>query len=490
MNFSLKVQQESQQKFYKLYNILTGVTIGAAILAFIGFILSLLVEKYKVKNVNKDLTVLKSFSFENPANIDISDSEPTLRKFGDDVFDCYVGVCNYYVEEIHYDCDGWGMCIPDRTERIDDGSSKAPLSCSENCGNNIHLCSECHNDKKYHYEFTCEHHESSKNEEGSCIQGNLASLWKGLYFKQETSNDYTLLDVVSSGESCPDGTKRCGILDEEYGNILCSKNTENCPINLITHDENEIKQYSTYFSFSFRDGSKLFYTYEAIETGIIARDIYFDMSYDNSNNNCKIVDSTSMRDIITDNNLSPENNIYETNTAYLIWCNPFTGKEKNTTKLKEQQKGANKNKTINDEIINPVTMTNIFAYIFCIIGFTFFGILLHQIYLAFNKENNIYMQSRCVCSCSCCDNPCCILILFFVAIAFIVVGIIMLIVNIDDLKELPDKLGFNHNICKTLIIFDFIFFVGFIAFISPFIIFVIFLCQKRDNTKVIPYYYN
>ena len=462
------------------------MTIAASTLAIIGFILTLCIGSYSVRNVDIDLTVLKSFSFEDPSNIDISNSEPSLGKLGDDTFDCYVGICNYYKKKIASDCDGFGMCI-DASYSVSDGSSKAPASCSENCRNNIIECNQCKNDNKEKYVFTCEHHESSNKKEGSCIQLNLVNLWKGLYFKHETNNDYNIFNAVLSGESCPEGYKKCGKLDEEYGNILCSKNSEKCPINLITHDENEINQYLHYTSVTFNDGSKLFYTNEATETGIIAKDIYFDLN-SNNNNECKILDSISIGNLISDNNLPSNNNFNGVNNAYLIWCIPLMGKEKNLTKLREQQKEANENKTINDEIIYPVTSPNIAGYILAIIGFIFFGIMLHQIYIAFNKENNIYMQSKCVCNCSCCQmSPCCFLILFCVAIAIVVIGVILLLSNIDDLVELPNKLGFNHGICKTNIVFIFIYLFGFIAFIILFIIFIIFFCQKND-TKVVPYY--
>ena len=84
-------------------------------------------------------------------------------------------------------------------------------------------------------------------------------------------------------------------------------------------------------------------------------------------------------------------------------------------------------------------------------------------------------------------SPCCFLILFCVAIAIVVIGVILLLSNIDDLVELPNKLGFNHGICKTNIVFIFIYLFGFIAFIILFIIFIMFLCQKNE-TKVVPYY--
>ena len=126
MKFSLKIPQESQSKFYKLYNILIGVTIAASILALIGFILTLCIRSYSVRNVDIDLTVLKSFSFEDPSNIDISNSEPSLGKLGDDTFNCYVGIRNYYKKKLSYNCDGFGKCIDD-SYRVSDGSSKIEL---------------------------------------------------------------------------------------------------------------------------------------------------------------------------------------------------------------------------------------------------------------------------------------------------------------------------------------------------------------------------
>lgn len=485
MAFSLNIKEEFHPKFIILFKITVSIGIGYCIFPLIGFIMTLCITNYNVKDIKETLTILNSFSFTDGHDFDTS--RGTLGKFGDDTFECYIGMCHYYHIYTTNDCDYWtGMCLPD-SEIIEDGSSESPLICSEKCRNNMatNQCNECEDNRKnsnQEFTFSCEQHSELTSKRGSCIQKNVINFWKGLYYTNKTINDYNVLNIAISGEECPEGTKKCGKLDEHNENYICYENKDECPVNLITKNENEIKQYSNYITVSFLDGTKIFYTNKAIETGVVVRDIFFDINFDSNNNDCKIIDSTTMGVIINDNDLDSKNNIHADKQAFLISCNPLTGKDKNITALKQIQAEAEKNKTINKEIISPVKSLNIGGYILSMVGLIILVFMLFLIYSAFNITNNKSREVMCI-NCTNCliGKLYCFLIMFLITFAMIIGGILLLIFNIDELKELPDKLGFNYNICKANFIFDFIFFVGFIIFIIPFTIFMMFICNNNNK---------
>ena len=79
---------------------------------------------------------------------------------------------------------------------------------------------------------------------------------------------------MAFNESCPEGKKMCGILDN-LGNKLCYPLFEICPINFITFNESEIKNFSFYNSTKIKD-KILYYTNKLKETGKVLGGLFVD----------------------------------------------------------------------------------------------------------------------------------------------------------------------------------------------------------------------
>ena len=68
----------------------------------------------------------------------------------------------------------------------------------------------------------------------SCNADNLVLFWNNSYYRRSNRTDYKrfsyLNSAVTANESCPTGTKVCGILDN-LGNKFCYPQFEDCPLN-------------------------------------------------------------------------------------------------------------------------------------------------------------------------------------------------------------------------------------------------------------------
>jgi hypothetical protein len=120
---------------------------------------------------------------------------------------------------------------------------------------------DCHSHKSsYYYDYsTCSHDDDSKNMDypKSCNAENLILYWGNssgnrLYYRRTNNTNYKTLsylnNAVTANESCPIGTKMCGILDN-LGNKLCYPNYLKCPLNYITTNKSD-SNYTRYGSAS------------------------------------------------------------------------------------------------------------------------------------------------------------------------------------------------------------------------------------------------
>ena len=110
----------------------------------------------------------------------------------------------------------------------------------------------------YHFDgSSCSHDGESESidDSKSCNAENLILYWGNstenkLYYDRVNNTDYKKLSylnsAVTTNESCPNGTKICGILDN-LGNKLCYPNNLDCPLNYITTNKSD-SNYSDYGS--------------------------------------------------------------------------------------------------------------------------------------------------------------------------------------------------------------------------------------------------
>lgn len=87
----------------------------------------------------------------------------------------------------------------------------------------------------------------------------------------ELSYKDLLESAVKKGEKCPEGFKRCRILDS-FDNIMCIKKEGECPINLvvINNDKDAPSGSYTYTTVKL-DSLYLHYTNEAVDDYVVSK---------------------------------------------------------------------------------------------------------------------------------------------------------------------------------------------------------------------------
>ena len=90
-----------------------------------------------------------------------------------------------------------------------------------------------------------------------------------------------------------------------------------------------------------------------------------------------------------------DKNIDEKGKAYLKWCIPGFGKEKNITKINKTNEIFLFNKTNNKEILEPIKTKIKISYFICLPGFI--GLIIAMIFLVFafntqNKRKSIFLN--------------------------------------------------------------------------------------------------
>ena len=226
------------------------------ILGLIALIIIMLVKKPKKRSEKKvediPLTSLESFDFIDDKTIP-EYPHSNLGFTGKLILDCYIGTCT---EEIFHKQTRTVCNYDDDCKEVDESWTEykkiIDYDCSEQCmkeGGEGCYCS-----KPYNNRGTCERKTDDDYEEGKiCYGDNIIYFWKGKKYKILKSLNLTYLDnVFLKNESCPSGTKYCGIIDNEEKK-LCIKSNLNCPINYISENK-ENNDYS-----SVLIGNKTFY---------------------------------------------------------------------------------------------------------------------------------------------------------------------------------------------------------------------------------------
>ena len=308
-----------------------------------------------------DLSGIKSFSFSKTTsnNPEYNPKISNLGYTGQLIFDCYKGECKYY------GCGKAGTC------------NFTEYSSSKLCRNTEGLSCEACNKRYSSYECSCSHLIDSNeySKEYSCYADNIIYNWKNLYFNRINQTEFGfnyITNSVPANENCPPDKKQCGILDE-LGNKLCYPKNLTCPINYVTLNSSD-KNY-TYEEYTI-DGVTIYYTNKAIEDGKVLGGFYVDSDLMRNYNigECQIITTGKISELLNSHknklyknslNFDPykDKNIDQKVKAYLKWCIPGVGKERNITLIKKLMEDFKLNKTTNNNINDNIKGMKIFYFL-------------------------------------------------------------------------------------------------------------------------------
>ena len=284
-----------------LFEIILSIIVILLSIALILLIIFIRVERpdKRVEYKLKDISAMGLESFDFIENKTIPEYPyDNLGITGKLILDCYTGTCIHeiYHEIIREYCDDSGC-----DEYDESWTEYRPIidhNCSEQCyetGN-----TECNCSEPYNEIGTCKNKTNDKYKEGKvCYAYNTIYFWKGKKYINVKTNHYSYLDddIILKDEECPEGTKNCGIIDND-NNELCIKKKWNCPINYIS--ENKLSdEYS-----SVLIGNKTFYygndntTKRKIIAGLV---VDTDLLLNKDNDEKAIIDNYTISGLLEDN---------------------------------------------------------------------------------------------------------------------------------------------------------------------------------------------
>ena len=476
MDSWLSVHSQAYSKVYLIYGLLFAWNLGSLIIFSVFYCKSKYSLEYLIEDdPDIDLTGLKNFSFTKAYDVEYSLGISNLGTTGKLYLNCFTGKCHY---EYSYSCTTT-RCSGSGSERecetVDD-------TCYESYSKEDHLCSEqcrrsgassCGRDycSLDHYDdSSCSHDDGSKSIEHpkSCNAENLILYWGNstenkLYYKRVNNTRYKTLSylnsAVTANESCPNGTKMCGILDN-LGNKLCYPEYLNCPLNYITTNLSD-SNYRYYGSVKLNNKT-IYFTNEATENGKIIGGLFVDsdLLIKYNDEDCEKLEEGSVSDLLDNhpyklykNSLSYDpykdrSNLVQTGKSYLKWCVPGVGKEKNISKIKELKIDFDFNVTTNNDIINPIKTFSTSSYFVSLPGYIGLFLVLIIFIFSFFEQNSIHSNVGGVLRCSNSINWLLFLI-FLVSSLLVFVGTILACVNIGNISR-GNKLDLQANIISSL----------------------------------------
>ena len=483
----LKVNIKAYNKVYVFYYIILIINFILFGLTTFNYCQSYYIFNYmEENNPDIDLTGLKSFYFE--LSLDKYEYSPEMSNLGNTgniYLDCYLGECTYQTISTCFDDEGSYDCLINETFQEHDCSdgcrqSKSP-SCEYSCYQFFHFSySKC---------FRYDNYDNFSTPK-SCNADNLILNWKNYNYIRINATgygNYTYLNsAVAFNESCPEGKKMCGILDN-FGNKLCYPLFEICPINFITFNESEIKNFSFYNSTKIKN-KILYYTNELNEKGKVLGGLFVDsdLMIKYNDEDCEILDTGLISELLQHNynklyrntlNFDPyleeKDQLDKRGISYLKACIPGHGKEKNITKIKELLIEYNINKTNNENYLKPIKTLFIISYFVSLPGYIASFIFLFLFLLSFYRQNKIETRFEIF---GLKENKNKLLIkIFIISYFFIISGSILSLIN--NIYNLLDAIDINYckNIIISLIIINYITFilsVIIIVFITAFLIYL------------------
>ena len=466
----------------KLYSRAFFFSLSILILWIIPFFLSTLrycLYMYKLKLEENEppdiieLSGIKSFSFRNTTsnNPEYNPKISNLGYTGKLTFDCYKGECKYYRRYQSGEEGTWNF-----TE----------YNSSKLCRNTKGLsCKACNKKNMYSsYECSCSHLIDSNeySEDLSCYADNIIYNWKNLSYNRinQTNSGFNYINnSVPANENCPQNMKQCGILDE-LGNKLCYPKDLTCPINYVTLNSSD-KNY-TYEEYTI-DGVTIYYTNKAIEDGKVLGGFYVDSDLMRNYNigECQIITTGKISELLNSHknklyknslNFDPyeDKNIDQKGKAYLKWCIPGVGKERNITLIKKLNEDYELNKTTNNNINNYKNGMKI-VYFIGLPSYIIITILFIILTILFKLRKFIYLYEGILG-----------FTFFFNTLSFLA-GINSIFIN-SELLEI-NKSNFYQNTFKLLIgLGTTIFWMHILLTILFFIFFIYLCCLDKKVTTV------
>ena len=430
---------------------------------FFSFILSTLIYcliHFKIilqeNDPNIDLSGIKDISFYSiDKRIEYQPGMSNLGETGQLIFDCYTGFCSAWTD-IYYEY-----------------TKKVPYyECSNRCRIGKKTCS-CSNVYLNDGFWGCYYKENDEyTRQKSCYANNLILFWKEKAYQRTrviTNGFYTYNNSsIKANESCPEGTIMCGILDN-LGNKLCYPSEYECPVNYITTDikDDNISDYKVFYI----NDKKYYYTNKKNETGKILGGLFADsdllIKYDEED--CEILETDNISSFLKSNNYSlyinslnfapnKDSNIYKNGKAYLKWCVPGVGKEKNIDIIKDRTKIYENNITNNNDYLRPIKKKVDKYYFIILPGYilVFLNMVISTLCYCCNKINEKSETDKCNCAATCYRKDsffCFISIIFCLSWLFLIISLIL---SIKPLYLLFSALGtqfINHLIIILIILY-------------------------------------
>ena len=400
------------QKVFWTFIIIFVFTIVSLFISTLNYCLCIYKLKSELNDPNIDLSGIGGFRFDYSSTPYNPEYNPNmaLGYTGKPIFDCYKGECSYYneysceKEKCTYDEDGYKEDCETITSTCTQTTYEIKYSNSKSCRNtNGKSCDSSSCNKNIDYkskECFCFRDKDSEeySPSYSCNADNVIFNWKNnYYYKYILDRGFNYLNnAVPSNQNCPKGMRQCGILDE-FGNKLCLPSNFLCPINNVTliKPENNYK-YENYTI----DGVTIYITSNAIKDGRVFGGFYVDTDLMINYNigECQIITTGKISDLLKSHknilykdslNFNPykDKNIDEKGKAYLKWCIPGVGKERNITKIKELMKVYELNKTANSKV-NKLIDNNQMPYFMSLSGLIGIIISLLLVLLSFKYKTN------------------------------------------------------------------------------------------------------
>ena len=251
--------------------------------------------------VTDDISILclESFDFIEDKTI-FEYPNDNLGITGKLILDCYTGICHkiiYHKKTRHYCNNHLFFLCYDIDESWYEPRENIEHYCSEQCYETDKV--ECDCKEPYDEKGICQRNMDDTYKEGKvCFDYNTIHFWKGKKYIVLKKNIFTYLEnAILKDEECPEGTKNCGIIDND-NNELCIKKKWNCPINYIS--ENKLSdEYS-----SVLIGNKTFYygndntTKRKIIAGLV---VDSDLLLNKDNDEKDIIDNYTISGLLEDN---------------------------------------------------------------------------------------------------------------------------------------------------------------------------------------------
>lgn len=461
--------------------ILFYVELFLAIACLTLMITILSIKPKKLLENKSDDIIIESFSSINFIDIESFEYlEPNsnLGLTGRLILDCYSGKCTK--NEYYYDSEN---------NLMKNSFDVIEYSCSKQCsynGKNNCICNIPYNEVG-----SCSRiYDDNYNPDKFCYGNNVIYFWKGKRYISLKTEVYTYYkNAKLKDEECPEGTKFCGIIDDNE-NKLCVLSNSNCPINYFSeYKRDENKHYSSITI----DNKIFYYTFDKeisknqkIIAGLVAdTDLYL-----NENNDEKVlIDTYTISGFLEDNkNLYKEVSLgfdpyqeVDIDKKGKSYLRLYYNNKVDLNYLRKKIDQYNLNVRMNSDLIQPINKKIKFIAGFGIPSSAFLLVLSCIIFCCLNSDIK------------------CIIYIVIIYQSLILIALIFACININKLNKLKefDPNNKEFNISK-IINFVFIIF-GFLSIIYH-IFFILLIadelekcmclcdifdkCSKKDTTPI------